>query len=573
MFRRYFILLLVLLIPFAADARKKKKQKTVEKVRPVHVLTPEQQSHFDAVYFDAIAMQQYGKTDQAFTLMQRALEIDSLSAPALYYMSDAYRKMEKPALALLYMRRSVAADESNSFWYRTGEGELLMQMRRYQEAVECYKDLADRFPQKSEPLYSLAELYLRLDSAQHCYDVLSKIEDIDGVNPQITLQKFYILQEQGKGEEAFAEYDKLIQRFPYEMSYRIQKGDLQMKNGQIPQAKKTYDDAARIDPDNAYIWVALSNYYTIVGDLEEADSLVQNALVNANLDIKTKIDILTDFLKTLVRRETKGQNIDSLNIELPNVDALFTTIEQQHPTAPEVYDLHADYLGAIGNDSLAAVQIRFACDLKPSETKYWEKLLSYVSNQKDFDMLLALCDEIEEIHPEMDSPYTMRAWVFYQQERYEDVIKAYKDALERTDAKAVNWKSTLWGNIGDTYHLLGDMEKVYESYDQALKYNDKNVNVLNNYAYFLSEEGRDLLKAEKMASLVIQQNPDNATYLDTYAWILYQEGSYMLAKFYQQRAIDNKDPKEDNTTLMEHWHAILKALGEETDDKDNENDN
>ena len=83
----------------------------VEKVRPVHVLTPERQAHFDAVYFDAIAMQQYGKTDQAFTLMQRALEIDSLSAPALYYMSDAYRKMEKPALALA----SLEADYTNKY--------------------------------------------------------------------------------------------------------------------------------------------------------------------------------------------------------------------------------------------------------------------------------------------------------------------------------------------------------------------------------------------------------------------------------------------------------------------------
>lgn len=565
---RYIVILLICLVPFSADAKRKKKtKKGVVTEKPVHVLTSEQQAHFDAIYFDAIAMQQYGKTDEAFSLMQRALEIDSLSAPALYFMSDAYRGMEKWGQSLIYMRRAIDADDTNSYWYRAGEGELLMQMRRYGEAVESYRTLAEAFPEKSDPLYSLAELYLRLDSAQECLNVLEKIEELDGVNSQLTLQKFYIMQGQGRGDEAFAEYDKLIARYPYELSYRIQKGDLQMKNGQISQAKSTYDEAAKIDPDNAYVWIALSSYYSITGDQEEADKLVQSALVNANLDINSKIEILTDYLKSTLRKVSKEQNIDSVSISLPAVDSLFLTIEQMHPTAPEVYDLHADYLAAINSDSLAAVQMRFACDLKPAEKKYWDKLLSYGSRLRDWDKLLALCDEIESLHPEMDSPYTMRAWVYYNQEKYEDVIKAYMDALERTEASQVNWKSQLWGNIGDTYHLLGQMDKTYEAYEQALKYNDKNVSVLNNYAYFLSLEERDLVKAENMASKVIQQEPNNATYLDTYAWILYQQSSFMLAKFYQQKAIDNCDPKEDNSTLYEHWHAILKALGEESEDE------
>ena len=111
---RYLLILLLCLIPFSADARRKKARKLAEKPRPAHVLTHEQQAHFDAIYFDAIAMQQYGNTDQAFALMQRALEIDSLSAPALYFISDVYRGMEKWNQSLLFMRRAVEADQSNS---------------------------------------------------------------------------------------------------------------------------------------------------------------------------------------------------------------------------------------------------------------------------------------------------------------------------------------------------------------------------------------------------------------------------------------------------------------------------
>ena len=49
---------------------------------------------------------------------------------------------------------------------------------------------------------------------------------------------------------------------------------------------------------------------------------------------------------------------------------------------------------------------------------------------------------------------------------------------------------------------------------------------------------------------------------------------YMLSKFEQKRDSDDWDPKEDNTKLGEHWHAILKALGEESEEtEDDENDN
>lgn len=180
--KRFLLYILICIVPLASFAKKKKSKKGKEEVRQEHVLTSEQQAHFDALYFDAIARQQYGRTDEAVALMKRALEIDSLSAPALYYMSDAYKLIGKDNLALAYIRKAVAADKSNSYWYRDGEGTLLLQMRKFDEAAVCYKDLAERFPTKSDPLYNLAEIYMRLDSTELCLDVLDKIEELDGVN-------------------------------------------------------------------------------------------------------------------------------------------------------------------------------------------------------------------------------------------------------------------------------------------------------------------------------------------------------------------------------------------------------
>jgi len=74
----------------------------------------------------------------------------------------------------------------------------------------------------------------------------------------------------------------------------------------------------------------------------------------------------------------------------------------------------------------------------------------------------------------------------------------------------------------------------------------------------LSVAGKNLDKAEKMSSKVIERFPDNSTYLDTYAWILFKKGEYKLAKFYMQSAINNGG--QDNPTLLEHLGDILFML-------------
>ena len=65
----------------------------------------------------------------------------------------------------------------------------------------------------------------------------------------------------------------------------------------------------------------------------------------------------------------------------------------------------------------------------------------------------------------------------------------------------VGLKSDFYGQIGDIYYQIKNMPEAYKAYDEALKYNDKNVVVLNNYAYFLSLEKKDLKKAERMSAI------------------------------------------------------------------------
>ena len=84
--------------------------------------------------------------------------------------------------------------------------------------------------------------------------------------------------------------------------------------------------------------------------------------------------------------------------------------------------------------------------------------------------------------------------------------------------------------------------------------------MLNNYAYYLSEEGSKLRKALKMSRRAVDLEPDNATYLDTYGWLLYLLRKPAEAKPVFKHAMLYGG--KDSAVVLEHYAKVLDALGE-----------
>ena len=114
--------------------------------------------------------------------------------------------------------------------------------------------------------------------------------------------------------------------------------------------------------------------------------------------------------------------------------------------------------------------------------------------------------------------------------------------------------------MGDIYHMTEQAEEAYHCYDSALVYNPSNVLVLNNYAYYLSVEEKELDKAEQMSLRTIKAEPSNPTYLDTYAWILYKQQRYEEAYTYIEQALAADSVPSD--VLYEHAGDICYRMGD-----------
>lgn len=105
------------------------------------------------------------------------------------------------------------------------------------------------------------------------------------------------------------------------------------------------------------------------------------------------------------------------------------------------------------------------------------------------------------------------------------------------------------------------MKEAYAAYDSALVYNPSNIGALNNYAYYLSVERRDLDKAEEMSYKTVKAEPNNATYLDTYPWILFEKGNYAEARIYIDNAMKSEGGDKSDV-IVEHCGDIYYMTGD-----------
>lgn len=510
------------------------------------LLPAEERRKFDYFFQEALRMKGRGEYDAAFDLMRKAVSIDTASAPARYELANYYLQLGRPLVALEYLQGATRREPDN-YWYGMMEAHLLQNLNMSDEAVTVYKRMGEIYPNKPEINYSLADVYTQRGETRNAIVALNKLEENVGVMEPVILEKHRLYMSLKEPDSAFMEVKKLVSAYPGQIQYPILLGDLYLGEGMLPQADSAYKEAAKLDPDNAYLLVSKADYLNRIGNIPASNELVKNALVNEKLDVDTKIKILTGYHSTLVQKKD--------SVALAESDSLFAAVLDQHPQVSELHALYAELLLTTERFPEAREQLGYAVDFNPNDRKLWLQLIGVGMRREDYKDIIQVTSRGLKYLPEMPELYLYQGVAYSMLEKPQEALATYQLALTKIDPKNVQMISDLWGQIGDVYHKTGERQKAYDAYEEALKYNEKNIGVLNNYSYYLSLDKSDLSKAERMAGRVVKLEPNNATYLDTYAWIFFQQGNYMLAKFYILSAI-NKE-KKPSSEILEHYGDIL----------------
>jgi tetratricopeptide (TPR) repeat protein len=493
-------------------------------------------------------MRNAGKFDASYEMFKHCLAIDSTSSAAMFELSAFYRQLDQPDKAISLLKKAIRYAPNNQE-YRGMLASLLFNMEMFGEGAEEYEILVKAFPGKPELNYYLAESYTRMGEIGKAIDTYNTLENSMGMHEAISVEKFRLYMSIEQPDSAFSELEKLADKFSMEARYPIMIGDLYLQRDDTIQALRYYNQARKIDPESPYYPVSMANYYEKTGQRDAARQQISEALVNERLDVDTKISILARYI---VQQKLSRQDVDDAN-------TLYQTLLEQHPDDSRLKLAYGEFLASQNKFEEARFQYQLVSESEPGNITAWQQLLQLSFSMENLDEVIRICNKCREIFPDVMGFRFYLGIAYSQQKKYQQAIETYYEGILLIPKENVDVISDFYGQIGDAYFRINETDKAFDAYEQALKYNDKNIVVLNNYAYYLSLLKRELTKAERMSAQCIKMDPENATYIDTYAWIFFIQGNYPLAKMYIEQAL-SKD-KTNSAELVDHYGDILYLSG------------
>ena len=514
-------------------------------------LTPEQQRKYDYFFLEAMRLKEKKDYASAFGLLQHCLDIHPNAASALYEVSQYYMFLRQVPQGQEALEKAVANAPDN-YWYSQGLASLYQQQNELDKAVTLLEQMVVRFPAKQDPLFNLLDLYGRQEKYDEVISTLNRLEKRMGKNEQLSMEKFLIYLQMKDDKKAFQEIESLVQEYPMDMRYQVILGDVYLQNGKKQEAYDVYQKVLAAEPDNPMAIFSMASYYKQTGQEELYQQQLDTLLLNKKVTPDTKVGVMRQMIV-----ENEQADKDSTQII-----ALFDRIMKQEQDDPQIPMLYAQYLLSKNMEAESVPVLEQVVDLDPTNNAARMMLIGAAVKKEDYKQIIKVCEPGIEATPDALEFYYYLAVAYNQAEKPDSVISICKRALEHKTADGKKEiVSEFYSILGDMYHTQKQMKEAYAAYDSALVYNPSNIGALNNYAYYLSVERRDLDKAEEMSYKTVKAEPNNATYLDTYAWILFEKGNYAEARIYIDNAMKSEGGDKSDV-IVEHCGDIYYMTGD-----------
>ena len=512
---------------------------------------------YDAYFLEAMLERQKGHHDAAFSLLTRCQQINPQASEAYYFLAQYYTEMNNADKALDYFLKASQLEPDNATYMET-LAQAYIGKNQFGEAIKVVEQLYELDKSRQELLDMLYKLHIRQHEYDKAISVLDRMELIDGKSERLSLTKSSLYFQMGDQEASLREVKALSEQFPNDLNYRtIYANTLMLGTGddmgeRRALARQILADVLTEEPNNYSAQAAMRAYYLGERDTLRADSLTRSILLNPETTLEDKI--------TLLRQEISYN--ESHGGDSTHVLNLFREMLALPEPSADIAEFCAAYMNMkqMPRDSVSAM-LHTVLRLAPDNASARLQLVQYAWESDNNDEVVSLCQSARLYNPDEMAFYYYQGMAFYRQDDYDHALEAFQNGIsvitENSNPAIV---SDFYAVMGDLLHQKGRQREAFEAYDSCLQWKPDNIGCLNNYAYYLSELGQQLDKAERMSNLTIKAEPQNSTYLDTYAWILFMQKRYEEAMGYITKAVENDSLH--SSVILEHAGDINAMNGQ-----------
>ena len=497
------------------------------------------------LYTDAIkAITIYNDTLKSIRAIEAIFQQDSLYAPALNLFSRITKDKKR---AVESAKRAYLSDTTNRY-YLEDYGNALIEGAEYENATPIFSKIV----QKSTDPNHYRILALLLGQKGRMTEALAVLDTADvrfGRIPALSKMRQFYLMKTGQTLAAEADALKDVREAPYLAENHITLAKIFAASKRDSLALVSFQRAIAVDSLAVEPWLELCEFYGERGELSAYLSAVLNLFKNEKFPLKYKIE---EWVRLA---ENKKDYRKFYNL----YDNLIKQLYILHPDNREVADQYILHLISSGETKEALRLCKRFLDPNAPKIEDFSRIIQIENHLARPDSVDHYAKLALVAFPKNLDLIQLRSNIAYMNKDYDGAISLLNEALKVT--KNDTLRSEIWGGIGDIEHSRNRVKQAYKAYEKALRLYGDNASVLNNYAYFLSLEKRDLERALTMATRANELSENNSTFLDTKAWVLYTLGRYAEAKKVMQLALSLNRSK--SYEYMLHYGDILHALGEE----------
>lgn len=491
--------------------------------------------------------------EKAYFYFDKAHKLAPEEGAVNFKMAEILARANQNEKALEYGKQAIEADPENKY-YHLLLAEVYSKQNQPEKAAEIIQSLIESSDDNKQYILELASLYLTTQQFDKALVALNKAEELYGVQEQLSAQKQRIYLKQNNLDAAIREGEKLIEANPGNSRYVLALVEVLFNNNRTDQALQVVQASLDEYPNQPDLHLAAYTLLKAKGEIQAAQAHLFTGFDNPDLEGQVKAQTFTDILQ----KDLKTVERESL------LDSLETLMEVRNPKDAAVYIAIGDR--ALQNQQMEAAlkNFRKSVDLSPQDARALQTTISLMFEQAEpFSEIEQYTIIATDEFPEKPELWFFDGTVKLALKKYEEAATSLNKSLELNKGMNEQLDLMVLGQLGDTYHSMGKEEEAYEAYDKVLAISPNDEHVLNNYAYFLSLEKKELGKAYDMSSKLVKLFPDNATYLDTHAWVLFQKKDYEGAEKFLKKAIELEE--KPSGVMLEHYGDILYHLGNKQD--------
>ncbi|MDR1348931.1 MAG: hypothetical protein LBJ63_11015 [Prevotellaceae bacterium] len=501
-------------------------------------------------YYLISASQKFYQGDlfNARQFLLKSISVDPDCSACHYLLSNVLLKSGYAKDALIASQKAFALDSAN-FWY----GKLVAQVSDLTGdidlAVKTYRYLMTFANKDDDIVYSLGTLYCRQNQFDKALMLYDSLQNKSGFDERIMFARQQIYYATNNNSAAMVEALRYFERDTENPQANLLLAEVFGRGGNDSVALQYLERAHELDETYAAPLLALAETYRTQHEYDKFFDILRKIAENKFIPLSDKIEYFIPVLQFW--QQVKYRN---------EVESAIALLAENYGTEWDFKQFYSSFLIQTDRQSHAMNIIDEELQQNKRNNYAWNMKIALLYYSRNLDSVLSAIDTALVYSYEKSDFLLQKASILYELKRYSEAISILENTLQ-SDRNIKTYKDML-ALLGDLYHAVGNKKSAYRTYEKVLAIDTANIGVLNNYAYYLSEENKNLKRALEMSQKTVNAEPENATFLDTYAWILHKLGRDAEAQPVFRKAMTLGG--RESAVILDHYGDVLFELKEYT---------